>query len=81
MLSYGICEVNGALRLGTPHLIEVCVENADDIDKALTDAVLEVRQAAIEQHSGILITRVAAGQYVVGAHSEVPFGLTRQQYR
>lgn len=63
-----------------PGMIEVTVLNANDIDEALAQAIHEVSKAAREHMMGIMVTRVAAGQYIVRARPEVPFGLTRQRH-
>ncbi len=63
-----------------PWMIEVQVERAAELDHALAKAVDVVSKAAHEHHTGIMITRTGVGQYIVRAHPEVPFGLTRQLY-
>lgn len=61
-------------------VVEVKVERASDLDGALNEAATEALKAAIEHKVGILMTRVDVGRYIVQAHPEVPFGLTRQCY-
>lgn len=53
---------------------------ASEVDQALTEAVAQVTKAATSNRIGIMITRLDAGRYMVRAHPQVPFGLTRQQY-
>jgi hypothetical protein len=63
----------------SPGMVEVNVSSATDVDHALDEAVAAVRDAAIRHRTGILITRIAPGSYIVRAHPEVPIGLTRQR--
>lgn len=63
-----------------PGMVEVHVEMASEVDQALTEAVAQVTKAATSNRIGIMITRLDAGRYMVRAHPQVPFGLTRQQY-
>lgn len=63
-----------------PGMIEVQVEKAAELDQALAQAVDIISKAANEHRTGIMITRIGAGRYVVRAHPDVPFGLTRQLY-
>lgn len=64
----------------TPGSVEVRVARAADVDKALDEAIAVVSSAAAEHQIGIMVTRVGTGVYMVRAHPEVPFGLTRQRY-
>lgn len=68
-------------QIGSPGMIEVKVDRQSDVDQALEDAIAIVRDAATRHQTGIMITRIGAGRYVVRAHPEVPFGLVRQQHR
>lgn len=63
-----------------PGMVEVHVETAGQIDQALTEAVTHVTPAATSNRMGIMITRLGVGWYIVRAHPQVPFGLTRQQH-
>lgn len=63
-----------------PGMVEVHVEMASEVDQALTEAVAQVTIAATSNRIGILITRIDAGRYIVRAHPQVPFGLTRQRH-
>ncbi|MFC8521414.1 MULTISPECIES: hypothetical protein [Micrococcaceae] len=62
-------------------VVEVRIEDASQVDKALDEAVAAVKDSAIRHHTGILVTKTGPGRYTVRAHPAVPFGLTRQQYR
>jgi hypothetical protein len=61
-------------------MVEVRVESPHEVDQALENAVVTVKDAAIRHNIGIMITRTAPGQYIVRAHPAVPFGLIRQQH-
>ena len=69
---------SSADRVRFPGMIEVHVERAAELDQALDKAVDIISKAAHEHHTGIMITRIGVGRYVVRAHPDVPFGLTRQ---
>jgi len=62
----------------SPGMIEVRVENVLEVDKALNNAVNSIQPAAIRHQVGIMITQTGPGHYIVRAHPEVPYGLTRQ---
>jgi hypothetical protein len=63
-----------------PGMMEVHVERAAELDQTLNNAVDVISKAAHEHQIGIMITRIAVGRYIVRAHPDVPFGLTRQLY-
>lgn len=63
-----------------PGMLEVYVASADDVDRALEEAVAVITQIATHHQVGILITRTAASSYIVRAHPAVPYGLIRQQH-
>ncbi|MDQ0144625.1 hypothetical protein [Pseudarthrobacter niigatensis] len=67
-------------RQTSPGMVEVNVNDSSDVDHALTEAIKAIRDAAIRHQTGIMVTRVAPGRYIVRAHPAVPFGLTRQQH-
>lgn len=67
-------------KLETPGMLEVHVKQAAEVDDALTMAISVVQEAATEHRTGILITRIDVGRYIVRAHPAVPFGLIRQQH-
>jgi len=50
------------------------------VDEALERAIRVVEQAAAEHETGILITQIDTGRYIVRAHPAVPVGLVRQQW-
>jgi hypothetical protein len=60
-------------------MLEVNVASADDVERALDEAIAVITQIAAHHQIGILITRTAACTYIVRAHPAVPFGLIRQQ--
>lgn len=64
----------------SPGMVHVSVDNASHIDPALNDAVETVKAAAICHQTGIMITRIGPGRYIVRAHPAVPFGLIREQH-
>lgn len=66
--------------LETPGMLEIQVKHAFEVDEALAKAINVVQKAAVEHRTGILVTRIGAGRYVVRAHPAVPFGLVRQQH-
>ena len=63
-----------------PGMLEVHATCASEVADALTRAIDIVKTAATEHKTGILISRIGAGRYIVRAHPAVPFGLVRQQY-
>ena len=67
-------------NLKSPGMLEVYVEQASEVDDALAKATDVVLKAAIEHRTGILVTRVGVGRYIVRAHPAVPFGLVRQRH-
>ena len=60
-------------------MVEISVDDASEVDQAITDAVETVRAAATRHETGIMITRTGPGRYIVRAHPAVPFGLIREQ--
>lgn len=67
-------------ELRKPGTLEVHVKEASEVDNALEEAIGVVLQAAVEHRTGILVTRIDAGRYIVRAHPAVPFGLVRQRH-
>ena len=66
-------------HVGKPGMLEVQVEQANELDDVLTTAIEVIKKAATEHRTGILVTRIDTGKYIVRAHPAVPFGLVRQQ--
>jgi hypothetical protein len=66
--------------LEKPGMLEVHVREASEVDSALEQAIEVVLKAATEHRTGILVTRIDAGTYIVRAHPAVPFGLVRQKH-
>lgn len=67
-------------RETSPGMVEVIVDDSSEVDYALNEAIERIKSAAIRHQTGIMITRVAIGRYIVRAHPAVPFGLIRQQH-
>lgn len=63
----------------SPGMVEVSVDHLSKVDTALDDAVAAIGDAAIRHRTGIMITPIAPGRYIVRAHPAVPYGLIRQQ--
>ncbi|HJV98568.1 MAG TPA: hypothetical protein VJ617_05685 [Arthrobacter sp.] len=63
----------------SPGVVEVRVGNPNDVLRALDDAVRAVGEAADRYGTGIMITDVGGGGYVVRAHPAVPHGLVRER--
>ena len=64
----------------SPGMLEVRVTHSSEIDRALEEAIEQVQHAALQHGTGILVTRIGAGRYIVRAHPQVPCGLVRQKY-
>jgi hypothetical protein len=62
-------------------MVEVRVPSPGEAHHALAGAVRLVREAADRFSTGIMITNVGEGCYVVRAHPAVPHGLVREQPR
>ena len=62
----------------SPGMVEVRASQSDDVGRALEDAVRAVGGAADRHGTGIMITDVGGGRYVVRAHPAVPHGLVRE---
>ena len=63
-----------------PGMLEVQVKDASEVDNALKEAISVVLKAALKHRTGILVTRIETGRYIVRAHPAVLFGLVRQRY-
>lgn len=63
----------------SPGVVEVSASHSDDLCRALDDAVRAVGEAADRYRTGIMITDVGGGAYVVRAHPAVPHGLVRER--
>jgi hypothetical protein len=62
-----------------PGMLEVNVNSAAEVDLALEKAIAVITETATHHRTGVLVTRIGAGSYIVRAHPSVPFGLIRQQ--
>ena len=58
-------------------MVEVRVREPREASAALADAVRRVGEAADRYGTGILVTEIGEGCYVVRAHPAVPHGLVR----
>lgn len=67
-------------EVAVPGMLEVHVKEASEVDTALEEAIAVVLKAALQHRTGILVTRIEAGRYIVRAHPAVPFGLIRQRH-
>lgn len=63
-----------------PGMIEVNLNDISKVDRELNEAIETVKRAATHHHTGIMVTRIGPGRYIVRAHPAVPFGLTREQH-
>ncbi|MDQ4503421.1 hypothetical protein [Sinomonas sp. ASV322] len=60
--------------------LRVVVDHARELDDILGSAIERLqRTAAANPCCGILVTREAAGEYVVAHDESVPYGLTHQR--
>lgn len=78
--AFGASRLNSAPPQPSPGMVEVCVDEASEVDSVVNHAIAQVMEAAKRHHLGIMVTRLDTGWYIVRVHPEVPFGLTRQQY-
>lgn len=65
----------------SPGMVEITVEDFTQIDRALDNAVSDIKDVAAYYGTGIMITRIALGHYIVRAHPAVPCGLIRQSHK
>jgi len=64
-----------------PGMVEVNVTDSSEVDHALNEAIEAIKYAATRHQTGIMVTRLAPGRYIVRAHPAVPFGLIREQHQ
>lgn len=62
-----------------PGMLEVNVTSAAEVDSALEQAIAAITETARHHSTGILVTRIGVGSYIIRAHPGVPYGLIRQQ--
>lgn len=62
-----------------PGMLEVNVAPGVDVDQTLKEAIASIAESAEHHKTGVLVTRIGAGSYIVRAHPAVPYGLIRQQ--
>ncbi|PTT67099.1 hypothetical protein [Arthrobacter sp. HMWF013] len=75
----------GATEVATPDfqepgMLEVNVKSAAELDRALEEAIDQTMKAAVHHGTGIMVTRIGTGRYIVRAHPTVPYGLVRQDH-
>lgn len=61
----------------SPGMHEVTVTNTGGTDQALKDAIAQVMDVAKRHKTGVMVTRIGIGRYVVRAHPAVPYGFVR----
>lgn len=74
-------QTDPAAERRSPGMVEVRVSAPGEARETLAGAVRLVREAADRFSTGIMITDVGEGCYVVRAHPAVPHGLVREQPR
>lgn len=70
----------GEVTVFSPGVAEVVVTKAVDLEHALHNAVTLVMETAMERRTGIMMTRLGIGRYIVQVHPEVPVGLIRERH-
>ncbi|MDQ0678701.1 hypothetical protein QFZ30_002083 [Arthrobacter pascens] len=55
-----------------PGPVEIKVEEATAVERAIDDAIASVKEAADRHQTGVMLTRIAPGRYVVRARPAVP---------
>lgn len=63
-----------------PGMLEVHVSSAGEADLALDQAIAVIAETAKHHRTGVLVTRIGTGNYIVRAHPAVPYGLVREKY-
>lgn len=63
-----------------PGCLVVAVKTRKDLDAALDEAVHFLKPAAMTEHVGISVTRLAPGRYEARLNSEVPPGVTLERW-
>ncbi len=63
-----------------PDCLEIAVSNRGEVDSALDEAVNFLKPAAVNEHVGISVTRLAPGRYEARLDSNVPPGLTVERW-
>ena len=61
-------------------MVEVTVKEASEASRAIQDAVATISDAAEVHQTGIMVTRVGPGSFIVRAHPAVPYGFVRQHH-
>lgn len=64
-----------------PGMLEVNVNSAIEVARALEQAIATITETAKHHGMGVLVTCVGAGSYIIRAHPGVPYGVVRQQIR
>lgn len=63
-----------------PDCLVVTVQTRRELDAALDEAVDFLKPAAMTEQVGILVTRLAPGRYEARLNSDVPPGVTLQNW-
>ncbi|MFP5367926.1 MAG: hypothetical protein ACLGIS_13985, partial [Actinomycetes bacterium] len=59
-------------RQPAPGMLEVIAPDAGTADQEINDAIARVTEAAAIYGTGVLVTRVSTGHYIIRAHPAVP---------
>lgn len=62
-----------------PGMLEVRVSSAGEVDSALDQAIAVITETGKLHGTGVLVTRLGSGHYIVRAHPAVPYGLVRER--
>lgn len=63
-----------------PDRLVVAVNTRKELDAALDEAVHFLKPAAVTEHVGISVTRLAPGRYEARLNSDVPTGVTLERW-
>lgn len=63
-----------------PERFLIAVHTRKELDAALDNAVDLLKPAAMTEHVGISVTRLAPGRYEAGLDSDVPRGVTLERW-
>lgn len=60
-------------------MLEVFVREGIKADREVASAIAKVTEAANRHGTGVLVSRIREGHYIIRAHPAVPYGFTREQ--
>jgi len=63
-----------------PGCLVVAVQSRKELDAALDEAVRLLKPAAVTEHVGISVTRLAPGRYEARLNGDVPPGMTIERW-